>query len=100
MADDNPDTAKMFAGIKKKKKKTVQIADLELDGEDKPKAAAVGEPATSKDKVVEAAQADPVRPLEASADLTLKGDEPLDFSDLKKVHFDRRNETPESELSD
>jgi len=66
MADDNAD---LFAGMKKKsKKKQVQIAELDVEGV---------APAA-------AASEDPVRPLEKSADLTLKEDEPLDFSDLKK----------------
>lgn len=90
MADDNPDTSNMFAGLKKKKKKTVQIADLELDGEQQQQTPA-------KETAKEAAEADPVRPLEASADLTLKEDEPLDFSDLKKVHFGP-NSMPRSHL--
>ena len=76
MADDNAD---VFAGMKKKsKKKQVQIAELDVEGDDAPAPAAAAAAAA-------AASEDPVRPLEKSADLTLKGDEPLDFSDLKKV---------------
>lgn len=69
----DPDTDNMFAGLKKKKKKTVQI--LETDDNDD-KAAAVS---------TKAAAEDPVRPAEKNADLTLPDEEPLDFSDLKKV---------------
>lgn len=83
MAEDNPDTSNMFAGIKKKKKKTVQIADLELEGESPRKEEK--QPAAANSDTVDTNDA--VRPLESSADLTLKDDgEPLDFSDLKKVH--------------
>lgn len=63
MADD------MFAGLKKKKKK-VQIADLDVEG---------------SSTTTPPAEDDAVRPREDNADLTLKEDEPLDFSDLKKV---------------
>jgi hypothetical protein len=88
MADDNPDTSNMFAGIKKKKKKTVQIADLELDGEDQDTQKNSEPVAAKATKAAAAAQQDEdaVRPLESSADLTLKDEDPLDFSDLKKVH--------------
>merc|ERR1712093_63019 len=75
----------MFAGLKKKKKR-VQIAGD--DGEQ--------EQETQQ-------QSDPVLPKEDSADLTLKEDEPLDFSNLKKkkkkkaVAVDLESvETPES----
>jgi len=86
MADDNPDTSNMFAGIKKKKKKTVQIADLELDGEDQDTQKNSEPVAAKATKAAAAAQQDEdaVRPLESSADLTLKDEDPLDFSDLKK----------------
>jgi predicted RNA-binding protein with RPS1 domain len=67
----DPDTDNMFAGLKKKKKKTVQI--LETNDDD---GAAIS---------AKAAAEDPVRPTEKSADLTLPDEEPLDFSDLKKV---------------
>ena len=72
----DPDTDNMFAGLKKKKKKTVQILETDDD------AAAVS---------TKAAAEDPVRPAEKSADLTLPDEEPLDFSDLKKVWSDGVN---------
>merc|ERR1712093_703987 len=59
----------MFAGLKKKKKR-VQIA-----GDD-------GEQEQQEQETQQ--QSDPVLPKEDSADLTLKEDEPLDFSNLKK----------------
>lgn len=69
----------MFAGIKKKKKKQVNIADLDVEG------GGDSTPATPPAEVTaEQAAEDPVRPLEKDADLTIKDDEPLDFSDLKK----------------
>lgn len=68
----DPDTDNMFAGLKKKKKKTVQILDT-----DESEKAATGS--------AQPAVVDPVRPEEKSADLTLPDEEPLDFSDLKKV---------------
>jgi len=78
----------MFAGLKKKKKR-VQIA-----GDD-------GEQEQQEQETQQ--QSDPVLPKEDSADLTLKEDEPLDFSDLKKkkkkkaVAVDLESvETPES----
>lgn len=69
MAD--PEVADMFAGLKKKKKKQVVIADEPSD---------TAHAAVKEDGVV-----DPVRPMEKDADLTLKTEDPLDFSDLKKV---------------
>lgn len=71
MADD---PMNMFAGIKKKKKKQVNIADLDVESGD----------ATPAQATPEQAAEDAVRPLEKTADLTLHDDEPLDFSDLKK----------------
>ena len=73
----DPDTDNMFAGLKKKKKKTVQILETN-DDNDSANGAAVS---------TKAAAEDPVRPTEKSADLTLPDEEPLDFSDLKKVWF-------------
>lgn len=79
MADD---PMNMFAGIKKKKKKQVNIADLDVEGDSTPASPAPEqEPAQAS---AEQAAEDPVRPLEKDADLTVRDDEPLDFSDLKK----------------
>lgn len=71
MADD------MFAGLKKKSKKgsSKKIDLLEVDEGETP----------SGESIVPPKGEDPVRPEEASADLTLPEEEPLDFSDLKKV---------------
>lgn len=76
MADD---PMNMFAGIKKKKKKQVNIADLDVEGDSTP-----ATPPAAAEVTAEQAAEDPVRPLEKDADLTVKDDEPLDFSDLKK----------------
>lgn len=71
----------MFAGIKKKKKKQVNIAELDVEGEgDGGDSSSAAPPVPATEQV----EQDPVRPLEKDADLTLKDDEPLDFSDLKK----------------
>jgi translation initiation factor 2 subunit 2 len=80
------DPMNMFAGIKKKKKKQVNIADLDVeDGEPESQAPLSPAPTpVAADNIEEGADDDAVRPLEKDADLTLKEDEPLDFSDLKK----------------
>lgn len=79
MADD---PMNMFAGIKKKKKKQVNIAELDVEGGDD--AAGAGAASPAAEATPEQAAEDPVRPLEKDADLTVREDEPLDFSDLKK----------------
>ena len=74
MAD--PEVADMFAGLKKKKKK-VTLMDAPTTSSSN------GD--TLHGSVKETGTVEPVRPLEKDADLTLKDDEPLDFSNLKKV---------------
>jgi len=81
MADD---PMNMFAGIKKKKKKQVNIAELDVEGGGDSTPATPPSGAAAAEVTAEQAAEDPVRPLEKDADLTIKDDEPLDFSDLKK----------------
>ena len=79
MADD---PMNMFAGIKKKKKKQVNIADLDVEGGGGDDSTPATPPAA--EVTAEQAADDAVRPLEKDANLTVADDEPLDFSDLKK----------------
>jgi len=85
-ANMSDDPMNMFAGIKKKKKKQVNIAELDVeDGAGEPEPQAPFSPApTPVAGGDEGADDDAVRPLEKDANLTLKEDDPLDFSDLKK----------------
>lgn len=69
------DPTNMFAGLKKKSKKKVQIADLD---EDTPTATLTPDASKGEDSVL---------PQDKDGDLTLKEEEPLDFSDLKKVRL-------------